>query len=529
MTKLNQPDSVENRRLPIEPIFVSRSLANSRSLNEEPMNSSNKCISHVESTGVHHLKCSKQSTSLTRPMTMSQSPTSFIHRQLVSEKNGIDELMPTNNQDPTEIGMHFCDSLSEPINVATSTAVPKSTIEEMSECGSEALSNNASVQNPIVKYCMDETDIISSNCKTNLWPEKRSTIRRPIHVRSSGSFNDNVRQMYNDKQLLVTNNDANDWSPQGKFDKTGEFCFDCGVNRACILNMEPFTIAISSLVVVEGALTSLDGICNHEQNIVPILHNFDAKTNPRGTLSCYLQRLRKYMCASDEVFILGFIYVLRIHNDWHTFRMLQSNAHRIVLLAMVLAAKFFDDHYFSNAFYAKVGGVTNTEINRLEINFLRLSKYNLFVTSEEYEGGRRAILAYFLKLVQCGDEHVNSSTMPLNKLVEACLYQFNGEKPPSKTWLDECYTNPSDDVKRYSSPRGCTTEELSAVQETLAGYDIENDLLKHCRLDRLVDDSDNITQRCICGHGGALCPVRCRIRDLSVHYYRQLVKLHFGG
>jgi len=50
----------------------------------------------------------------------------------------------------------------------------------------------------------------------------------------------------------------------------------------------------------------------------------------------------------------------------------------------MLAAKFFDDHYYNNAYYGKVGGVSNTEVNSLEIEFLFMVNFNLFVATDEY-------------------------------------------------------------------------------------------------------------------------------------------------
>jgi Cyclin. len=45
----------------------------------------------------------------------------------------------------------------------------------------------------------------------------------------------------------------------------------------------------------------------------------------------------------------------------------------------MLAAKFFDDHYYNNEYYAKVGGISNKEINILEVEFLNYINFNLYV------------------------------------------------------------------------------------------------------------------------------------------------------
>ena len=50
----------------------------------------------------------------------------------------------------------------------------------------------------------------------------------------------------------------------------------------------------------------------------------------------------------------------------------------------MLAAKFFDDQYFNNAYYAKVGGVPCNEINSLEVEFLFMTNFSLFVGTDTY-------------------------------------------------------------------------------------------------------------------------------------------------
>ena len=44
-----------------------------------------------------------------------------------------------------------------------------------------------------------------------------------------------------------------------------------------------------------------------------------------------------------------------------------------------MSAKYFDELYYPNSHYAKVGGMTLTEMNQSEIDFLRLIHYRLFV------------------------------------------------------------------------------------------------------------------------------------------------------
>jgi hypothetical protein len=51
----------------------------------------------------------------------------------------------------------------------------------------------------------------------------------------------------------------------------------------------------------------------------------------------------------------------------------------------MLAAKFYDDKYYNNQYYALIGGIKVKELNMLEINFLNSLDYWLFVEPAVYE------------------------------------------------------------------------------------------------------------------------------------------------
>ena len=64
---------------------------------------------------------------------------------------------------------------------------------------------------------------------------------------------------------------------------------------------------------------------------------------------------------------------------------------------MIIAIKYNEDDYFANEFYAKVGGVSKSEMDRLEYSFLNLSQFNLFVNEEIFD-------KYNSYLISCHDE-----------------------------------------------------------------------------------------------------------------------------
>lgn len=114
-----------------------------------------------------------------------------------------------------------------------------------------------------------------------------------------------------------------------------------------------------------------------------VITRFHALKPPSITVLSYLERIHKYASCSTECFILALIYIDRLiqRND---FLLTELNVHRVAITSIMLAAKFFDDQYFNNAYYAKVGGVPSAEMNSLEVEFLFRINFSLHVTPELY-------------------------------------------------------------------------------------------------------------------------------------------------
>jgi hypothetical protein len=95
-------------------------------------------------------------------------------------------------------------------------------------------------------------------------------------------------------------------------------------------------------------------------------------------------RIYKYASCSNECFILALIYIDRLIQR-NNFLLTELNVHRVVITAILLAAKFFDDAYYNNAYYAKVGGVLVSELNSLEVEFLFRINFSLRVAPDVFE------------------------------------------------------------------------------------------------------------------------------------------------
>ena len=111
---------------------------------------------------------------------------------------------------------------------------------------------------------------------------------------------------------------------------------------------------------------------------------FHTERVPSITISSYLGRLAQYTECSSEVLIQSIIHINRILHHRPSFHINSLNIHRLLLTSLLCSAKFFDDQYYNNAYYAKVGGISVRELNDLEIEFLALINFDLFVDFSVY-------------------------------------------------------------------------------------------------------------------------------------------------
>ncbi|CCW62749.1 unnamed protein product [Phytomonas sp. EM1] len=99
----------------------------------------------------------------------------------------------------------------------------------------------------------------------------------------------------------------------------------------------------------------------------------------------YVRRIAKYSGCTPECFIFSIILIDRYCAATGiptTFR----NIHRLSITAVMISAKLRDDVYYSNAYYASIGGVSNRELNHLEMEMLATINWFTWVEPSHYDG-----------------------------------------------------------------------------------------------------------------------------------------------
>lgn len=113
--------------------------------------------------------------------------------------------------------------------------------------------------------------------------------------------------------------------------------------------------------------------------------HFHSSRKPPMSIKDYLRRLHKYFVCSDESYVLALVFIDRLGKADPSMIVCELNVHRLLMIAVMVAVKFHDDVYYSNAYYAKVGGLPLKEVNLLEARLIALLDWNLFVDPGEYQ------------------------------------------------------------------------------------------------------------------------------------------------
>ena len=104
-----------------------------------------------------------------------------------------------------------------------------------------------------------------------------------------------------------------------------------------------------------------------EQEGSPCNSPFNANTIPSMSLLEFLKRLHKYTKYSAECLVIAIIYIDRYNLELEDFRLNHFNVYKMVLVALLLAAKFQDDIYYDNKAYEFAGGVNAMHLHQLEL------------------------------------------------------------------------------------------------------------------------------------------------------------------
>ncbi|KAI0392207.1 cyclin-domain-containing protein [Xylariaceae sp. FL0594] len=110
-----------------------------------------------------------------------------------------------------------------------------------------------------------------------------------------------------------------------------------------------------------------------------ITRKFFSKTPPPISIEDYLLRIHRFCPMSTAVYLATSFYIFRLAVDERAIPVTRRNCHRLLLAGLRVAMKALEDLSYPHSKMAKVGGVSEAELARLEISFCFLAGFELVV------------------------------------------------------------------------------------------------------------------------------------------------------
>lgn len=152
---------------------------------------------------------------------------------------------------------------------------------------------------------------------------------------------------------------------------------------------QPQKLDASTLSAVYNSLIAVTA----QKGLPQRLTQFHSKAEPAIGVEQYVKRIFDFFKCSDSCHVLALVYIDRLVKHRPEIAISSLSIHRMLAAATVVGAKYHDDEFYSNAYYAKVCGLSLKELNRLEYSFANLLRWQLFVSGQEFD-------AYFSQIFQ---------------------------------------------------------------------------------------------------------------------------------
>ncbi|KAF2763135.1 cyclin-domain-containing protein [Pseudovirgaria hyperparasitica] len=115
---------------------------------------------------------------------------------------------------------------------------------------------------------------------------------------------------------------------------------------------------------------------------ISIARKFFSKRPPAISLEDYLLRLQRYCPMSTAVYLAACAYIYKLAVEDKIVPVTGRTIHRLVLAALRVAMKALEDLKYPHSRYAGVGGVSERELQHLEISLCYLTDFDLQLSQE---------------------------------------------------------------------------------------------------------------------------------------------------
>lgn len=113
------------------------------------------------------------------------------------------------------------------------------------------------------------------------------------------------------------------------------------------------------------SMESNDSICFKDYEIIDII-----------------EILQEKLDLDNNLLILSLMNLDKLLSK--NFILTENNVRKVILICIIETQKYYEDINLTNKDYAKIGGITSDELLSLEIEFLNIIDFNLYINEKEF-------------------------------------------------------------------------------------------------------------------------------------------------
>ena len=97
----------------------------------------------------------------------------------------------------------------------------------------------------------------------------------------------------------------------------------------------------------------------------------------------FIERIVNYLHIDNTLLVLSMMILDKVLAN--KFILTENNVHKMIFICFMETQKFYEDENFKNKDYALVCGVSVDELLLMEVSFMELINFNLFIKDEDYQ------------------------------------------------------------------------------------------------------------------------------------------------
>ena len=149
--------------------------------------------------------------------------------------------------------------------------------------------------------------------------------------------------------------------------------------------IENISSILESLIEENKNLQNYEELIFKQKNLI-----FNLSDIPSISIQDYLYRIYSFSELEDSTLILSLIYIDKIC-DISSIILSEYNVYKILFIAILISIKYNEDLFYDNKYYARKIGVTPKELKKMEIEFLKLIQFELYVKKNDFEKYKKYI------------------------------------------------------------------------------------------------------------------------------------------